>query len=263
MIDSHCHLADKKFTSDIEAVVQRAADVGVDRMIAIADSLPEAEDCIQLAEKYDQIYCTVGVHPHNSKEVKEWKSEEVKQLIQSSKKVVAIGEIGLDYHYMNSPKDVQQMVFKRQLELAKELNLPCVIHNRESIEDLKRIIYEVNPPQYVIHCCTEQWADVAELVEAGHLLSFTGIATYKHSDNIRDTIKQCPLEQMMIETDAPYLAPIPHRGKRNEPAFVVEVAKCIAEVKGISWQEVATITALNTIKFFKLPNTLGLGSHQM
>lgn len=252
MIDSHCHLADRKFQHDIAAVLQRAKVAGVDRMITIADSLPEAEECLQLAEKYDQIYCTVGVHPHNSKEVKQWSSKKMKELILSSSKVVAIGEIGLDYYYMNSPKEVQETVFREQLEIAKDMSLPCVIHNRDSIEDLKRILQAVRPPKYVIHCCTEQWEDVAELVEEGHFLSFTGIATYPKSDDIRHTIKQCPLEQMMIETDAPYLAPVPYRGRRNEPAFVVEVAKCIAEVKGIPVEEVVAATTANTEQFFEL-----------
>ena len=252
MIDSHCHIADAKFVADRDDVLARAHAAGVHRIIAIADSLPEAKDCLQLAEKYEQIYCTVGVHPHCSKQWNSASAQQLRDCITASKKVVAVGEIGLDYHYMNAPKDVQQAVFTEQLHIAKECQLPCVIHNRESIADLTRIVATVHPPRFVVHCCTEKWADVAELVEAGHFLSFTGIATYPKSDDIRNTIQNCPLEQMMIETDAPYLAPVPYRGKRNEPAYVVEIAKCIAEVKGVPLAEVDAVTTRNAEAFFRL-----------
>ena len=250
MIDSQCHLADKQFKNDLDVVVKRARDAGVEMMVAIADTFSEAEECIRIAEEYENVYCTVGVHPHVSRNWKDGDGEVLRKLIQSSSKAVAVGEMGLDYHYDNSPRDVQQVVFKEQLEIAKELGMPSVVHNRESIEDLKSIIHEVDPPSLVVHCCTEKWEDVSDLVERGFLLSFTGIATYAKSKGIRNTIQYCPLEQLMIETDAPYLAPLPHRGKRNEPAYVVEVAKCIAEVKGISVEEVEEVTTATTVEFY-------------
>lgn len=168
------------------------------------------------------------------------------------KKAVAVGETGLDYHYMHSPKEVQQQAFREQLMIAKELGKPAVVHCREAVDDIKAIINEVQPLKIVMHCCTETWEDVEPLVAAGHFLSFTGIATFPASEEIRRTIKMCPIERLMIETDSPYLAPIPYRGKRNEPAFLLEVAKCVAKEKGMALEEVDRITTGNTIRFFKL-----------
>ncbi len=254
MIDSHCHLADKQFISDLDAVIARAKEAAVTAMVTIADSLGEGERCIGIAGKFPEVFCTVGVHPHHAKDWGVGSREKLLQIAKSSKKVRAIGEIGLDYHYDFSPREAQRDVFRTQLELAKELQLPAVIHCREAIADVRAIVDEVAPPTVVLHCCTERWEDVALLVERGSLLSFTGIATYPRSEEIRRTIKACPLEQMMIETDAPYLAPVPHRGKRNEPAYVVEVAKVIAKEKGISLEEVDAATTKNAVEFFRLPS---------
>jgi len=254
MIDSHCHLADPQFSSDLEEVIARANAVGIDRMVTIADSLDEGDLCLAIAEKYDQVFCTIGVHPHNARG---WvvggrgSGEHLKKLLNNPK-AVAVGEIGLDYHYMNSPKEDQILAFRDQIEIAKELRLPIVVHNRESIEDMMPIIRELQPQKMVLHCCTEKWEDVSGLIERGYVLSFTGIATYPKSEEIRRTIEHCPLDQMMIETDAPYLAPHSKRGKRNEPSYVVEVAECIAEVKGISLKEVDAATTKNAVAFYGL-----------
>ncbi len=251
MIDTHCHLADKKFSPDLEPVLERAQRAGVDRVVTISDSVEESRRCVQIAEKYPEVFCAVGVHPHASKE---WKSEgldELRSMVQQSKKVKAIGEIGLDYHYDFSPREMQKRAFEDQLKLAKEINISAVVHNRESIEDLYAIIDRVAPPKLVLHCCTEKWEDVRPLVERGYLLSFTGIATYDFATVIRDTIQHCPLEQMMVETDAPYLAPGLLRGKRNEPAYVVEVAKLIATIKGVPLEEVERVTTKNAVEFFR------------
>lgn len=254
MIDSHCHLADTQFSEDLSDVLKRAKAAGIHTMVTIADSIPEAEDCVKLAGKHKNIFCTVGVHPHNAKEWKRGDSDLLKDMVSGSKKVRAIGEIGLDYHYDHSPRDTQRGVFLEQLTLSRELGLPAVVHSREAIKDVETIIREVEPLQVVIHCCTEKWDDVAWLVELGHFLSFTGIATYAKSKDIHETIKNCPLEQMMIETDSPYLAPEPHRGKRNEPAYVVEVAKHVAKLKDVSVEEVEKATTKNAMEFFGLPN---------
>ncbi|OGJ56797.1 hypothetical protein A2635_04375 [Candidatus Peribacteria bacterium RIFCSPHIGHO2_01_FULL_51_9] len=254
MIDSHCHLADTKFESDLGEVLARAEEVGVEKMMAIADTLEEAERCIAISEKYPQVFCTVGVHPHEAKRwgVGSWES--MWELVRSSKRVKAIGEIGLDYHYDHSPRPVQQEVFREQLKLANELHLPVVVHCRNAIEDVWSIVDEMRPEKLVLHCCTEVFEDVWRFLERGYLLSFTGIATYPKSEEIRETIRQCPLEQMMIETDAPYLAPQGHRGKRNEPAFVLEVAKLIAELRNVSLEEVDRATTGNAVEFFGLPS---------
>lgn len=251
VIDSHCHLADPKFAPDLQEVIWRAKDAGVTTMVSIADSLAEAKRCISIAEQHQGIYCTVGVHPHNAKE---WRGgndvEQFKHLLRVSPAVKAVGEIGLDYHYMNSPQDVQQAVFREQLLIAREYALPVVVHCREAIADVRAIVDELKPEKLVLHCCTEAWEDVKPLVDRGYMLSFTGIATYPSSDSIRMTIRECPLEQMMIETDAPYLAPVPHRGKRNEPAFVREVAKVVAGIKRKSIEEIDAITTANAMAFF-------------
>lgn len=250
MIDSHCHLADPQFADDLDEVLARAKKAGITQMVTIADSLLEAKKCIEIAEKHAHVFATVGVHPHNAKEWKRGDGDALKEMVEHSKKVKAIGEIGLDYHYDHSPRGDQRAVFLEQLTLSRELGLPAVVHCREAIDDVQRIVREVEPLQLVLHCCTEKWEDVEWLVNLGHLLSFTGMATYPKLKEIHDTIRHCPLNRMMIETDAPYLAPVPHRGKRNEPAYVVEVAKAIADIKGVSVEEVEETTTKNAEQFF-------------
>lgn len=252
MIDSHCHLADKKFEADLSEVIKRAVGIGVQTMVTIADSLAESERCIEIANQYPNVFCTVGVHPHVSKEWKADSGKKLRALAGASSKVRAIGEIGLDYHYNLSPSEDQRHAFVEQLKIAKELGLPVVVHCREAVEDVWTIVDEHRPTKLVLHCCTEEWKDVARFVERGYFLSFTGIASYANADDVRDTIQHCPLTQMMVETDAPYLAPIPHRGKRNEPAFVMEVAKLIAGKKGITLREVDSQTTRNAVDFFGL-----------
>ncbi len=252
MIDSHCHLADKGFTDDLSAVIQRAKKVGVGTMICIADSMEEGKRCREIAEQHNEIFWTMGVHPHVASGFDFARDPDLIRAALTHKKCKAVGEIGLDYHYMNSPKDTQQRVFETQLSIAKEADVPAVVHCREAVEDIWTIVKHVQPKHLVIHCCTEAWSDVERFVAAGYFLSFTGIATYPKSTVIRETIKHCPLDRIMIETDSPYLAPVPHRGKRNEPAFVTEVAKCIAEVKGLPLNEIDSITTRNTLEFFGL-----------
>ncbi len=270
MIDSHCHLADKKFDDDREAVIARAIEAGVTTMITIADSLEESQRCIAIAEKHPEVFCTVGVHPHNAKQ---WitravgltsstgSGQRLRQLASASSKVKAIGEIGLDYHYDFSPREVQRDVFRTQLKIARELSMPVVVHCREAVDDVWAIVDEYKPQALVLHCCTEKWGDVAHFADRGYFLSFTGIATYPDAENIRDTIRHCPLSQVMIETDAPYLPPEALRAKgghsiRNEPSFVLEVAKLIASLKGISLAEVDVTTTRNAVEFFGLPASL-------
>ena len=185
MIDSHCHLADKKFARDLPEVLDRATAVGVDRFVAIADTLEEGEKCLALAAEYEQIFCTLGMHPHVAQEWKVESGKWIKQMASSNSKVVAIGEVGLDYHYMNSPKEDQIRAFRDQIEIAKELKLPLVVHNRDSIEDLLAIINELQPPSLVLHCNTEKWDDCEKLLDRGYLFGFTGIATYPKSEEIR------------------------------------------------------------------------------
>lgn len=251
MIDTHCHLADTKFKADLSHVIQRAKEAGVTRMITIADSFAEGEECLKIASKNEGVYCTVGVHPHESKSWARGDDDVLRKQAKSSI-VKAIGEIGLDYHYDFSPRDAQKLAFETQLRVAAELGLPAVIHNREAMTDLHTIVEKVRPQKFVLHCCTETFADAVWVLEMGGMLSFTGIATYSTAEDIRETIRQCPLERLMIETDAPYLAPVPYRGKRNEPAYVVEVAKLIAKLKGVSVTEIERATTENAVAFFGL-----------
>ncbi|MBP9751097.1 MAG: TatD family hydrolase [Candidatus Peribacteraceae bacterium] len=248
VIDTHCHLASAKFDADRSEMVARARAAGVERLICIADSLPESEKCLALAKEFAYIFCTTGVHPHAAKD---WDGQSLEQLrtLAQGEKVVAIGEIGLDYHYDFSPREKQKEAFVRQLELAAELKLPAVVHCREAVTDVRELLL-ASQARAVIHCCTETWDDVAPLVAAGHFLSFTGIATFPASTVIRNTIKQCPIEQLMIETDSPYLAPVPHRGKRNEPAFLPQVLQCVAEIKGLSVAEADKATTAAAQAFF-------------
>src|SRR3989344_858326 len=249
MIDSHCHLTDHSFADDLSNVLDRARNVGVTKIVTIADSIEESRRAVELVKLHSNLYCTVGIHPHHAKSWKEGDSEALRTLARESH-VVGIGEIGLDYHYMLSPKEDQILAFREQLALAKALGLPAVIHTREAVDDTWSIVSEIDPSKIVIHCCTEAWVDIQKFVKRGSLLSFTGIATFPKSEVIRDTIKHCPLSQIMIETDAPYLAPVPYRGKRNEPAFVIEIARVVAEVKNLSLREVDDVTSLNAMVFY-------------
>ena len=256
MIDSHCHLADAQFAPDLEEVLRRMRDAGVERAVVIADTLADGEKCLALAARYEQLFCTIGVHPHAAKEWKPGDGERLRALLRSSPKAKAVGEIGLDYHYDRSPRDVQRAVFAEQLAIAKELGLPAVVHCREAVADVRDLVL-ASAARIVLHCCTERWEDVEPLVAAGHLLSFTGIATYPKSEEVRRTIERCPLSSLLIETDAPYLAPVPHRGKRNEPAFVAEVLACVARTKGMDEKEVDAATTCNAVEFFGLPAATG------
>jgi len=251
MIDSHCHLTAKEFAQDIDAVLARAKEAGVGKIVTIADAIEDIEPCKCLADRDDSIFFTAGMHPHHASKFTDADIGTIRSTFEHPK-CRAVGEIGLDYHYMNSPKDTQQRVFEKQLMLAKELNVPAVVHCREAVVDLWTIVSHVKPPKIVLHCCTETWGDVKRFVDAGHFLSFTGIATYPKSELIRRTIVACPINQLMIETDAPFLAPLPHRGKRNEPAYVAAVLQLVASIKKIDLHEADRITTANTVEFFGL-----------
>lgn len=252
MIDTHCHLTDSAFDEDIEAVLERARKAGVTQCIVIADDLASSEKGIALAHRFpEMLSASVGVHPHKASE---WGNESAMKLRKFAKEkgVVAIGEIGLDYHYDFSPRDVQKRAFEEQLVLAKELNLPAVLHTREAYEDTFAIVRAIQPQKLVWHCCTENFDRVEPFLVMGYFLSFGGIATYPNAEEVRETIRRCPMDRLLLETDAPYLAPVPCRGKRNEPAYLTEVAKRIAEIKMVSLDEVEEKISQNTASFFGL-----------
>jgi TatD DNase family protein len=246
LVDSHCHLDDAQFAEDREATIERALAAGVERMMAIGTGggPPDLETAIRLADRYVFFYATVGVHPHDAAKATPETFEHLRDLA-SHPKVLAIGEIGLDYHYDFSPRDTQREVFVRQLELAREAGKPIVIHTREAWSDTIAILREHYAGDGIFHCFTGGPAEAREALELGFHLSFGGVLTFPKAESVREAAGVTPLERLLIETDAPYLAPVPHRGKRNEPAFMVETARKLAVVLGISAEELATATTRN------------------
>lgn len=261
-IDSHAHLDGKRFDSDREQVLQRARAVGVETILAIGiGDGPGTLDCaIKLADRYPQLYATVGIHPHEAQLATDAALEELEQLSKHPK-VIAWGEIGLDYFYDHSPRDVQARVFIRQMEQARAAKLPIIIHCRPSEnsenawDDTLQLIREhwgSSGLGGILHCFTGGPHHARAALELGFLISFAGNLTFPKAEGIREVAKQVPLDRVLIETDSPFLAPAPHRGKRNEPAFVVEVAGKLAELRGLTPEEVGAQTSVNFSRFFSL-----------
>ncbi len=259
-IDSHAHLDVPNYDADRAEVIARARAAGVELMLEIAGSdvgKGSLEQGLRLAEAHDFIYAAIGLHPH---EASLYDAQLEKILLDCShhSKVIGWGEIGLDYHYDNSPRDVQRQVFRRQLELALERRLPAIIHTREAEEDtigiLREAWFENGGAEIggIIHCFTSSQALADAAVEMGFHISFSGVLTFKTAEELRDVARSVPLERLLIETDCPFLAPIPYRGKRNEPAFVVETAKKLAELKQTSVEEIARVTSGNFRRLFGL-----------
>ncbi len=262
-IDSHAHLDGEQFDGDREQVIARGREAGVSTIVAIGSGTgPGSLDCgVRLAEKYEGLYATIGIHPHEAQLARDEDFDELAVLAKRPK-VIAWGEIGLDYFYDHSPRDVQQRVFVRQMELARAAKLPIVIHCRPSQdsenawEDCLRLIGENWASAGiggVLHCFTGKWEQAKAALDMGFMISFAGNVTFPKAQQIRDAALQVPLDRMFIETDSPYLAPVPHRGKRNEPAFVVETAGKLGELRGLSREEVGEQTAQNFRRFFSLP----------
>lgn len=256
LIDSHCHLDEARFAADRDAVVERARAAGVARMITIgaSDEMEANVDAVQLAQRFDDVFATVGVHPHAARIVSPAVMDEVEKLA-GSPKVVAIGETGLDYYYDNSPRAVQGDAFRQFIQLARRLRLPLVIHLRDAYDDAIAIMREEHAAEIggVIHCFSGDRTVARHFLDLGFDLSFSGIVTFKNADELRAVARMVPADRFMVETDAPFLTPVPHRGKRNEPAFVVFTAAAIAEVRQQSVEDVATETRANTERRFRLP----------
>lgn len=262
-VDSHCHLDGPRFAEDREAVLQRAREAGVEHLLLIGngDGPDTADQALQLARQHDWMHATIGVHPHEAKLATHDNLQKLAAHARDSK-IVAWGEIGLDYWYDHSPRDVQRDVFIQQLELAKAADLPIIIHCRPSQksdtdawDDLFRLLQQHwSGREGVMHCFTGTGTQARRSLEIGFLLSFAGNVTFPKAQNIRDAALLCPVDRMLIETDSPYLAPIPHRGKRNEPAFVSETAAYIAQLKSLSTEELGRATTANFYRFFKIQN---------
>jgi len=257
-IDSHCHIDGEAFDADRDEVVENARNAGVRAMLVVGTGNPhdgEIGRAVETAEKYESVYASVGVHPHDAKLYDDAAEETLVNLVKSSKKVIAWGEIGLDYYYDHSPRDVQVEVFKRQIRKAKELNLPIIIHSRDADDETVEILTEeCSYPNFkgIMHCFGGTAKMAQDLMNIGFLISFAGNVTFKKAENLRDAARVVPLERLLIETDCPFLTPIPFRGKRNEPKFVVETAKFLAEFFEIELETLANQTTRNFQEFFDL-----------
>ena len=263
-VDSHAHLEGYKYDSDRSEVIARAAQVGVNTVLCIGNSdTPDGFDCaIKLAEQFPNVYASVGIHPHEAKLGNEELYGKLSQLVEHPK-IIGWGEIGLDYYYDHSPREVQRAVFIRQMELAGSAKggkgLPIIIHCRptDNTDNAWQETFALIREHWqgrtgIIHCFTGEPKHVQQALELGFMVSFSGAVTFPKADNIRAAARECPLDRILIETDSPYLAPIPYRGKRNEPAYVVETAKKIAEVRGVTLEEIAAATTHNFNQFFQL-----------
>jgi|SRR5450432_2946417 TatD DNase family protein len=266
LIDSHAHIDAEQFAGDREAVLERAQAAGVTTLLAIGTGPgPEKLNAaLPYADAHDWIYTTVGIHPHEAAKVTPEHLEMLAKLARHPK-VIAWGEIGLDYYYDHSPRDVQERVFREQMALAHAAKLPIIIHCRDAWSDCLKVLEDAWKPTGlggILHCFGSTLEDAQRGMDMGFLISFAGNSTYPKAQNIRDVAKELPLESILIETDSPYLAPQPYRGKRNEPAYVAEVAKVLANVRNSQDREIAAATAKNFRRFFHLqqPNVAPAGA---
>jgi len=270
LIDTHCHLADAKFRDDLDTVLERAAAAGVGWIVAVGaiDSIETDRLTVELAERHPHLFAAIGTHPHDAKDCDSSRIERLRDLARS-KKVVAIGEMGLDFHYMHSPLEAQRSALRAQLELAGTLDLPVVIHcrDRESGGDpgsakaqsawnvLFETMREVGVPSArgVAHCFTGGRAEATELLAIGFYISFSGIVTFKNANDLRETARMIPDNRILIETDAPYLTPEPHRGRRNEPAYVQLTLDAVAKARGVTPEQLASEILANAGRLFRIP----------
>jgi TatD DNase family protein len=253
LTDSHTHLNAEQFKEDQEDVIQRALDAGVTRIVNVGFNRETIPSSIELAEKYDFIYTTVGWHPVDAIDMMPGDLEWIESLC-SHEKVVAIGEIGLDYYWDKSPKDVQQRVFREQIRLARKLGMPIVIHNRDAHQDILTILKEEKAAEVggIMHCFSGSWETAKQCLDMNFHISFGGPVTFKNAVQPKEVLAQVPLDRLLIETDAPYLTPHPFRGKRNETGYVRLVAETAAEIRGMTVEEIAEITTNNAIRLLGL-----------
>ena len=251
LIDSHAHLEMKDFDPDRREVIERARLAGVDCIITVGTNLSLSRKALSIAHQYENIYATVGVHPHDVAKSNDKSFDELQALAQDPK-VVAYGEIGLDFFRNISPREKQIEIFARQLELANELNLPVIIHDRDAHEQTLRMVKASGVRVGVFHCFSGDWAMARQCIDLGFYISVPGVVTFDKAKVLHDVVRQAPLDSILLETDCPYLTPIPKRGKRNEPSFIIHTAKKVAEIKGVTWEDVAQTAARNTRKLFRI-----------
>lgn len=259
LIDSHCHVDGRQFDEDRDDVVRRASEAGVRMMLNVGTGDPHSNDldrAVAVAEKYDDVYASLGVHPHDAKLYDDAAEKKLLQLINSSKKVIAWGEIGLDFYYDHSPRDVQKDVFRRQIRQARELDLPIIIHSRDADDETIDILAsECSHSGFrggIMHCFGGTAVMADKLLTLGFLISFAGNVTFKKAENLRAAARAVPLDKLLVETDCPFLTPVPLRGKRNEPAFVAHTARFLSEFYEIEFEVLAERTTQNFLEFFRL-----------
>jgi TatD DNase family protein len=256
LVDSHCHLDYDDYADELDAVVARAGQVGVDLMVTICTRVSQFEPVLAVAERFDNIYCSVGVHPHH---VEEEGVVEMARLVEMAAhpKVVGIGETGLDYHYDRSPRDLQRDSFRAHIEAARQTGLPVIVHSRNADQDTAAILAEScadGGVRGVMHCFSSSRQLAEKAVDLGFYVSLAGIVTFKNAEELRQTVRDLPSERLLVETDAPYLAPVPMRGKRNEPAFVTHTAAVVAELKGMPTDAFGDLSTGNFLALFdKVP----------
>ncbi len=259
LVDSHCHLDFPDFASELDAVVARARAAGIARMVTICTRVRKFAQVLAVTEKVPEIFCSVGTHPHNAHEELDIDANALIALTKNPK-VVAIGEAGLDYHYDNSPRDAQAQGLRQHIAAARETGLPLVIHARECDTDMTRILEDESGKgafPAVLHCFTGGKDLAMRAIGLGHFVSFSGILTFKNSQGLRVIAAELPADRILVETDAPYLAPLPYRGKRNEPAYVAETAKVLATTRGVTADEITRQTTENFFRLFnKVPRNL-------
>ena len=251
LFDTHAHLNDRAFDKDREELLQGFQDKGVGLVMNAGCDLTSSLECIAMAEKYPFVYAAVGSHPDAADEVNEELMEKYRQ-VAAHEKVKAIGEIGLDYHYEDIPREIQIKAFRMQMELARELDLPVIVHEREAHEDGMAIIREFKDVKGVFHCYSGSAEMAKQLVDMGWYIGFTGVLTFKNARKAIETVQAIPLERIVLETDCPYMAPEPFRGKRNDPGYLYRMAEKLAEIRGISTEEAVAVTAENGKKLYRI-----------
>ena len=248
-IDTHCHL-DKLDSTPEEAIIE-AKQAGVQRMVTVSVDEPSLDFVSSMVQQFPEVYGSVGFHPHDAAELTEDLEQKIRKLALEEKKLIAIGETGLDYHYMYSSAEVQQQVFSKQLQLAVELNLPVIMHSREAETDTLNILQEIPVPSLgVAHSFTSSFEMAKTLIEMGWYIGINGIVTFKNAEDLREVVSWLPLDRLLLETDSPFLAPIPFRGKPNKPAHIPAIATFIAELRGISLEQLSEQTSANAQRLF-------------
>ena len=250
LADSHAHLEMNDFDRDRDEVIKRAENAGVDLIITVGTTLDDCRKAVSIANKYKNVYAAIGIHPHEVKDINETTYETLKKLAKMDK-VVAFGEIGLDFFRNLSPRDVQIRRFGEQLELASEIGLPIIIHDRDAHQEILEMLGGwKGKHRGVVHCFSGNYKMAEKCLEMGFFISIPGAITFGKSEKLQDVIRHIPVTDILVETDAPYLTPHPHRGKRNEPAYVIHTARKVAEIKGLSLEELASVTYQNTRNVF-------------